>query len=79
MAYTSADTMLDYLLSSGLTKTDLCKMSGINRRTLYKYLRRRDNGGRPLLPATVKKLEKAYAERVRQLQEDAATRKELGL
>lgn len=79
MAYTSPDTMIDYLLSSGLSVSDLCKRSGINRRTFYYYLNRRQKGGRPLQHRTVEKLDRAYKQRLRELGQDEIIRGELGL
>jgi hypothetical protein len=79
MAYISPDTMIDYLLSSGLTKTELCERAGINRRTLYLYLCRRSSGGAPLQRRTVDKLKKAFDVRKGELESDRAARKELGL
>lgn len=71
--------MLDFLIASGLTKTDISKRSGINRRTLYFYIRRRKRGGLPFRDKTVNKLRKAYEERLTEVLEDANVRKELGL
>lgn len=75
----SGKTALDFLLTKGLTISEVSRLSGVGRKTIYRIQSRSSIGKRPMTPKTEMKLVDAFNAYRQKAVDEERVRKELGL
>ena len=79
MLNVSGKTALDFLLSKGLTISEISRLSGVSRKTIYRIQSRAVQLKKPMTKKTAGKLIGAFNEFRKAEQDEYEVRKELGL